>query len=170
MTAVGLGQQRSQAVDSGFESLSCQIFLWFIPNIFRYPKLMKHSTEGFPYELFRYCETKKLTENRDITITLLSIKFFDPRIRDTLKGSPTKSFGTVRQKKSLTENRDTPSLPPPPPPPPLLSIKFFDTRNFVKHRRVTLRSFSALWDKNFSTENRDTFCIKYRNQWWNWCL
>ena len=26
-TAVGLGQQRSQAVDLGFESLSCQIFL-----------------------------------------------------------------------------------------------------------------------------------------------
>ena len=40
MTAVGLGQQGSQAVSSGFESLSCQIFLRFIPNIFRYPKLV----------------------------------------------------------------------------------------------------------------------------------
>ena len=27
---------------SGFESLSCQIFLWFFPNILRYPKLVKH--------------------------------------------------------------------------------------------------------------------------------
>ena len=42
MTAVGLGQQRSQAVGLGFESLSCQIFLRFIPNIFRYPQLVKY--------------------------------------------------------------------------------------------------------------------------------
>ena len=42
MTAVGLGQQGSRAVSSGFESLPCQIFLRFIPNIFRYPKLVKH--------------------------------------------------------------------------------------------------------------------------------
>ena len=42
MTAVGLGQQGSPAVGSGFESLSYQIFLRFIPNIFRYPKLMTH--------------------------------------------------------------------------------------------------------------------------------
>ena len=42
MTAVGLGQQGSQAVGSGFQSLPCKIFLRFIPNIFRYPKLVKH--------------------------------------------------------------------------------------------------------------------------------
>ena len=42
MTAVGLGQQRYQAVGLGFESLPCQNFLRFIPNIFRYPKLVKH--------------------------------------------------------------------------------------------------------------------------------
>ena len=42
MTAVGLGQQGSQAVGSGFESLPCQKFLQFIPNIFRYPKLVKY--------------------------------------------------------------------------------------------------------------------------------
>ena len=34
MTAVGLGQQGSQAVGSGFESLPCQYFLRFFPNIF----------------------------------------------------------------------------------------------------------------------------------------
>ena len=56
MTAVGLGQQGSQAVGSGFESLSCQIALRFIPNI--------------------------------------SI----PEISETIKGSPTEFFGTVRQK------------------------------------------------------------------------
>ena len=37
MTAVGLGQQGSQAVGSGFESLPCRINLRFIPSIFRYP-------------------------------------------------------------------------------------------------------------------------------------
>ena len=42
MTAVGGGQQGSQAVGSEFESLSCQIFLRFIPNMFRYPKLVEH--------------------------------------------------------------------------------------------------------------------------------
>ena len=42
MTAAGLGQQGSQAVASGFESLTCQKFLRFISNIFRYPKLVKH--------------------------------------------------------------------------------------------------------------------------------
>ena len=43
MTAVGLGQQGSQAVGSGFESLPCQKFIpnTFIPNTFRYPKLVK---------------------------------------------------------------------------------------------------------------------------------
>ena len=40
MTAVGLGQQRSQAVGLGFEPQSCQIFLRFIPNVFRYPNLL----------------------------------------------------------------------------------------------------------------------------------
>ena len=34
MTAVGLGQRRSQAVGLGFESLPGQNFLRFIPNIF----------------------------------------------------------------------------------------------------------------------------------------
>ena len=57
MTAVGLGQQGSQAVGSVFESLPCQIFLRFIPNIFRYPKLVTH-IKGFRYENFRHCETK----------------------------------------------------------------------------------------------------------------
>ena len=34
MTAVGLGQQGSQAVSSGFESLTCQKILRFIPTLF----------------------------------------------------------------------------------------------------------------------------------------
>ena len=42
MTAVGLGQQGSQAVGWGFESLPWQNFLRFIPNNFGYPKPVKH--------------------------------------------------------------------------------------------------------------------------------
>ena len=42
MTAVGVEQQGSQAVCSGFETLPSQKFLRFIPNIFPHPKLVKY--------------------------------------------------------------------------------------------------------------------------------
>ena len=42
MTAVGSGQQGSQAVGSGLSHCPAKNFLRFIPNIFRYPKLVKH--------------------------------------------------------------------------------------------------------------------------------
>ena len=35
-------QQGSEAVGLGFESLSCQLFLRFIPYVYRFPKLTKH--------------------------------------------------------------------------------------------------------------------------------
>ena len=62
-------------------------------------------------------------------------------------GSPTKFFGTVRQK-VLTENRDIS------PPPPLILI-FFRDQNFseAQIRKVSLRKFSALWDKIFDTKS-----------------
>ena len=41
MSAVSLGQQGSQAVGARFESMPCQKILRFIPNIFRYPKLVE---------------------------------------------------------------------------------------------------------------------------------
>ena len=47
------------------------------PNFFATGNFLKHSTEGFTYQIFRHCETKKSTENHDIT--LWSIKFFDTR-------------------------------------------------------------------------------------------
>ena len=57
MTAVGLRQQGSQAVRSGFESLWCQIFF-----------------------------------------TIYPLHFSKLEIIETLKGSSTKLFGSVRQK------------------------------------------------------------------------
>ena len=61
-------------------------------------------------------------------------------------GSPTKFFGTVRQK-VLTENRDI-------SPPPLLSFFFRDQKfSEAQIRKVSLRNFSELWDKIFDTKS-----------------
>ena len=61
-------------------------------------------------------------------------------------GSPTKFFGTVRQK-VLTENRDI-------SPPPLILIFFRDQKfSEAQIRKVSLRNFSALWDKIFDTKS-----------------
>ena len=68
-------------------------------KIFRYPKLVTH-TEGFPYKIFRHCETKSFWQ---IIVILpppppLIHKFFRyQKFCETKKGSPTKFFGTVRQ-------------------------------------------------------------------------
>ena len=61
-------------------------------------------------------------------------------------GSPTKFFGTVRQK-VLTENRDI--------SPPRLILIFFRDQKFseAQIRKVSLRNFSALWDKIFDTKS-----------------
>ena len=62
-------------------------------------------------------------------------------------GSPTKFFGTVRQK-VLTENRDI--------SPPLLSLSFFETRNFQKHRSERfLYEIFRHFETKFSTQNCD---------------
>ena len=64
----------------------------------------------FSNEIFWYRETKTSTENRD-TPPPPPIQIFSvPEISETLKGSPTEFFGTVRRKifKVSTENLDTP--------------------------------------------------------------
>ena len=96
MTAVRLGQQRSQAVGLGFESLSCQIFLRFTLSIFWCSKLVKHWR--VPLGCFSALWDKKFsTENLDTTPPLIQI-FSVPEINATIKDSPTGIFGTVRQK------------------------------------------------------------------------
>ena len=59
----------------------------------------------------------------------------------------------LSDKKFLTENRDTPSLPQLLPP---LIHEFFRYLKLVKHYGLPLGKFSALRDKKFSTENLDT--------------
>ena len=84
MTAVRIGQQGSEAVGrSGFESQPSPTF--FNLNI--------------------------TTENRDTPLLILNI-FRYQKFSETQKGSPTKFFGTLRQKK-LTKSLDIPSLPHP---------------------------------------------------------
>ena len=79
-------------------------------------------------------------------ITLFSINFLIPEISDTLKGSPTKNFGTVRQKIS-TENLDTP---------PFLSMNFFDTGNFVNQKQKgSPTKFLGFVRQQIFVENRD---------------
>ena len=92
----------------------------------------------------------------------LSLKFFDTRNFLNHRRVPPRNF-SVPSDKFLTENCDTPSLP-------LLFIKFCDTWIFLTHRRFYLRSFCVLRNKKVSTKILILFCIKCRNQWWNWCL
>ena len=50
MTAVGIGQQHSQAVGLGFESLSCQFFFTIYPSLFsitEFIELLKESPTKF---------------------------------------------------------------------------------------------------------------------------
>ena len=56
------------------------------------------NSKGFPYGNFRHCETKNFRREILILPPPLIQTFSVPEISETLKGSPTKFFGTVRQK------------------------------------------------------------------------
>ena len=105
---------------------------FFIPETFWY-------TEGFLYEIIRYCETKQFWQKIVIPApSLIPHIFRYQKFSETLKGTVTKflalwdrKFSALWDKKFSTENLDT--LPTPPPPPPLLSVNFFATGNFLKY-------------------------------------
>ena len=61
MTAVGLGQQGSQAVGSGFESLPCQKPLRFHPLHFSIPEISE-TLKGSPTKFF--CRDKKFSTEK----------------------------------------------------------------------------------------------------------
>ena len=87
-------------------------------NFFATGNVLKHSTEGFLYEMFRYCGTKKIW--RKIVILppssspLIHKIFRFQKFSETQKGSPTKFFGTVRRQ--ILDGKSWYSPPPPPPP------------------------------------------------------
>ena len=115
-----------------------------IPNIFRYPELMKHWR--IPLRNFSALWDKKFSmENCDTpSIPPLIHKLFRYRkfSGTQQRRVPLGNFSALWDKNFSTENCDTPSIPP-------LIHKLFRYRKFsgTQQRRVPLRSFSALWDK-----------------------
>ena len=97
---------------------------WYPPllsiNFFATGLFLKHGSEEFHYEVFRHCEKKFLTENRDTTPPpVSSINFFDSTNFVKKRRVPLRSFLVLWDNKFSMENRDI----------PLLGIKFFATRN-----------------------------------------
>ena len=83
MTAVGLGQQGSQVVGSGFESLSCQTFLRL--SLTDFDTRISETLKG-PFRNFLR-DKKFSTENLD-TPPLIQT-FSIPEINATVRDSPT---------------------------------------------------------------------------------
>ena len=103
------------------------------PKFFSIPKNF-WNIEGFPYEVFQSCETKKFRQK--IMIPLCKKFFRYPKFSNTPNCS-NNFFSVLWDNNFLIQSRDI----------PLLGIKFFDTRNILKHRRAPLRKFLAVWDK-----------------------
>ena len=97
---------------------------WYSPflsiNFLATGNFLKHSTEGFPYEIFRHCETKNFRRKILILPPPLIQTFSVPEINATVKDFPTEISGTVRQK--IFDGKSWYSPP--------LSINFFATGNF----------------------------------------
>ena len=103
------------------------------------------NTERVPWDFFRYRETKNLLEIVLPAPFFYPQRFSIPETSDTLKGSWTKNFSTVRWK--FFDGETLYSLPP---QAHLLIHKIFRQQKFLNHRRVPLRNFLVLWGKKFS--------------------
>ena len=99
---------------------------------------MKCSAEWFSLDIFWYCETKKLTEDRDI----------NHEIKETSKVSTTKRFGTESQKKFRRKHLDT-LLP--------LIHKLLAQGKFLNHSTewFPFRNFMVVRDNLILTEDPD---------------
>ena len=148
MTAVGLGQQGSQAVGSGFESLPCQIFY---DLSLRFSIHETSETLRGSHENFRHCETKSFRQKVLILPPPLIHKLFGyQKISGTQhRRVPLWSFSALWDKKFLTKNRDTPS-------PPLIH-KFFRYQKFCETKKSSPT-------KIFGTVGQQMF---YRKSWYS---
>ena len=163
MTTVGLGQQGSQAVGSGFESLPCQSFLRFIPNSFRYPKLMKQKVVLLR-NFSALWDQKFSTESLDALPPLINKLFRYRKVSETQhKRVPRRNFSALWDKNFLTETLDTPFL-----------IQALSIPEIIETLKDSpLRKFSELWDKKISTESLVTAPPSYswyfslREFFWN---
>ena len=111
---------------------------------------LKHSREGFPYEIFRHCETKNFQRKILILPNPLSYSnFFGTRNQCNSKEFP---YGKFRHYETENFRRKILILPPPRYPWTFSLPEISE----AQQRRVPLRNFSALWDKKISSENHDT--------------
>ena len=101
------------------------------PETFSLPEIFRNTVQtGCSTKLFSTVRPKNFRRKILMLPYLLSVQFCYRKISETqYRRVHLRNFSALRDNKFLTENRDTPSLPP-----PLLSLCFFDTRNFVKHR------------------------------------
>ena len=86
--------------------------------------------EGFPYEIFRYCEKITFWQNHDTPSYAI---FLIQKFSET-KGTSQEIFSVLWDKKISRENRDI----------PFLSIKFFDKKNFWKTKGSPTKLFGTV--------------------------
>ena len=75
-------------------------------NFFATGRFLKHSTEGFTYQIYRHCETKNFRRKNVIPPSMHKI-FRYPKFSETLKVC-SRNFSALWDKKFSTEKRDTP--------------------------------------------------------------
>ena len=108
---------------------------------------------------FGTVKQRKTTENSDIP---LCIKLFDTRNFLKHWRDPLRSFSVLWDKKIF----DKAMMPP-----PLPCMQIFDTKIFFETQKCSpTKFFGTVRQKNLNEKWYPLFCIKYRNQWWNWCL
>ena len=154
MRAIGFKKLGSLAVGPGFQSLSCQLFLWFHWHLSENPMAsMAHWVGQWGFEpvgkgwnpslyLYFFYHGRKLWYRPP----LMREKFRYQKFSETTKGSPTKLCGIVR--KNTFDGKSW-------YPPPLLSVTFFDARKNwnTEGFLYKMENVSVLWDKTIWTEN-----------------
>ncbi len=116
-------------------------------NFFATGNFLKHSTEGFPYEVFWHCETNNFRRKILMPPPPLIHKFFPYRkfFETEHRRGPLRSFLALWDMKNSTENPATSTI---------LSIKFRNRKcSETQHRRFPIRNFGHSETNKTSTEN-----------------
>ena len=131
-------------------------------------------------------------------LTIFPQHFLMPEVSETVLGSFTKFFGTVKQTffdgslwyhllcikvfdnpiflkhwsdaHEVFQHSETEKVRRKNVIPLFSSIKLFETRTFSKTVGVPYEVFRHCETKIFHQKIVTPSCIKYENQWWNWCL
>ena len=105
------------------------------------------NTKGFPYEIYRPCETKNFRRKTLFFLTLLSKNIFGTGnfVKRSTNELLYEMFRYCETKKIRLKNVNPPSLMP----------NNFPYPKLMKHQRIPLRNLSAVWDKKLRKENLD---------------